>query len=76
MIVGEGTAALEAVFVGTHTGEFAGIPATGKQVLVPYAVFYELAEGRITALRIHGFLTGLMTALSAEAMPPAAAPAP
>jgi predicted ester cyclase len=76
LIVGEGAAAIEAVFVGTHTGEFAGIPATGKEVLVPYAVFYELIDGKITVLRIHGFVTGLMAALSAEATSTAATPAP
>ena len=51
-VIGEGTAALELVFVGTHTGDFAGIPATGKEVAVPYAAFYDLADGKITALRI------------------------
>jgi hypothetical protein len=35
LVVGEGTGALEAVFVGTHTGEFAGIAAIGKAVAVP-----------------------------------------
>jgi steroid delta-isomerase-like uncharacterized protein len=70
-LVGEGSAAIEAVFVGTQTGEFAGIPATGRQVAVPYAVFYDLADGKITALRIHGFATGLVAALTAEATPAA-----
>jgi predicted ester cyclase len=76
LIVGEGTAAVEAVFVGTHTGEFAGIPATGKEVAVPYAVFYDVANGEITALRIHGFASGLVAALTAEATPAAGTPAP
>ena len=74
LLVGEGTAAVEAVFVGTHTGEFAGIPATGREVAVPYAVFYDLAEGEITALRIHGFASGLVAALTAEATPTAGTP--
>jgi predicted ester cyclase len=76
LIVSEGTAAVEAVFVGTHTDEFVGIPATGREVAVPYAVFYELADGEITALRIHGFATGLVAALTAEATPAAGTPAP
>ena len=67
VVIGEGTAAAEVVFVGTHTGDFAGIPASGKQVAVPYAVFYDLADGEITALRIYGFATGLVAALTAEA---------
>jgi predicted ester cyclase len=66
-VIGEGTAALELVFVGTHTGDFAGIPASGTEVAVPYAAFYDLADGQITALRIHGFATGLVAALTAEA---------
>jgi steroid delta-isomerase-like uncharacterized protein len=49
--VGQGTAALEADFVGTHIGEFAGIPATGATLRVPYCVIYDLADGAIRALR-------------------------
>jgi steroid delta-isomerase-like uncharacterized protein len=73
-VIGEGTAALEVVFVGTHTGDFAGIPASGQQVAVPYAAFYDVADGEITALRIHGFATGLVAALTAEATPASTAP--
>jgi predicted ester cyclase len=71
-----GTASTELVFVGTHTGDFAGIPASGKQVAVPYAAFYDLADGMITALRIHGFATGLVAALTAEATPAPGTTAP
>jgi steroid delta-isomerase-like uncharacterized protein len=73
-VYGEGSAALELVFVGTHTGDFAGIPASGQQVAVPYAAFYDVADGKITALRIHGFATGLVAALSAEAAPSSTTP--
>jgi steroid delta-isomerase-like uncharacterized protein len=73
-VIGEGTAALELVFVGTHTGDFAGIPASGQQVAVPYAAFYDVADAEITALRIHGFATGLVAALTAEAIPASTAP--
>jgi predicted ester cyclase len=76
MVIGEGTAALELVFVGTHTGEFAGIPASGTEVAVPYAVFYDVADAKITALRIHGFATGLVAALTAGATPAPATTAP
>ena len=75
-VIGEGSAALELVFVGTHTGDFAGIPATGMQVAVPYAAFYDIADGQITALRIHGFATGLVAALTAEAPPTTGTTAP
>ena len=33
---------VELDFVGRHTGEFAGIPATGRVVRVPYSVHYDL----------------------------------
>ena len=69
LVIGEGTAAAELVFVGTQTGEFAGIPASGKQVAVPYAAFYDLADAKITTLRIYGFASGLVAALTAEAPP-------
>jgi predicted ester cyclase len=46
-------ALLEAVFIATHVGEFAGIPATGRSVRLPYAVAYDLAEAQIVALRIY-----------------------
>jgi predicted ester cyclase len=47
-------AALEADFVGTHTGEFLGIAATGKPVSVPYAVIYDVPPAaKITAIRIY-----------------------
>src|SRR6187551_250170 len=33
---------LEAMVVGKHTGDFAGIPATGRDVRAPLAVAYDL----------------------------------
>jgi steroid delta-isomerase-like uncharacterized protein len=53
LVVGDGQATLEADLVGTHTGEFLGIPATGKTVQVPYCVVYDLRDGKITALRAY-----------------------
>jgi len=52
-IFADGQAALEADFVGTHIGEFAGVPATGKRVDVPYAVVYDLENDKIRALRAY-----------------------
>jgi steroid delta-isomerase-like uncharacterized protein len=65
VVIGEGSAALEAVFVGTHTGDFAGIAPTGKTVEVPYSVFYELKDGKITSLRIYALAEGLVQQLTA-----------
>ncbi len=53
LIVGEGKAALEGTFAGTHTGEFAGIPATGREVRVPLCVTYDVAEEGITEARVY-----------------------
>ena len=36
---------------GTQTGEFQGIPATGRQVAVPGTVFYRIAAGKIVEFR-------------------------
>lgn len=32
---------------GTHSGEFMGIPATGKRVIIPYMDFWKVTDGRI-----------------------------
>jgi predicted ester cyclase len=54
LIVEDDQAAVEAVFIGRHIGEFAGIPATGKEVRVPYTAFYGLEDGQINSLRLYG----------------------
>ena len=53
LVVGDGQAALEADFVGTHTGEFLGMPASGKSVQAPYCVVYDLQHEKIAALRAY-----------------------
>ena len=53
LTVGDGRATLEADFVGTHAGEFAGVAATGAQLRVPYAVCYDVDGDSITALRAY-----------------------
>jgi steroid delta-isomerase-like uncharacterized protein len=53
LIIGDGQAALEADFVGTHIGEFLGTSATGRSVRVPYCVVYELRDDKISALRAY-----------------------
>lgn len=60
------SAALEADFVGRHTAEFAGIPATGRLVRLPYSVHYDLTpDGQVSALRIYGLADELVHALTA-----------
>ena len=53
LLVDDDKAAIEADFVGTHTGEFAGIPSTGREVRAPYSVFYDLRDNQISKLRIY-----------------------
>ncbi len=51
LVVADRQAALEADFVGRHTGEFFGVAATGREVDIPYCMIYDLAGDQITALR-------------------------
>ena len=53
LLADTGKAAIEADFAGTHTGEFAGIAPTGRDVRVPYSVIYDLRDDQISALRIY-----------------------
>jgi predicted ester cyclase len=53
VVVGDGRAAVEFDFVGKHTGEFAGMAATGRDVRVPYCVVYDLEGEKIKALRLY-----------------------
>ena len=52
-IITEDKAMLEALFIGKHIGDFAGIPATGKTVSVPFCVTYVLENGLIKEGRIY-----------------------
>jgi steroid delta-isomerase-like uncharacterized protein len=53
LVVADGQAVLEADFVGTHIGEFAGVPATGKSVRVPLCVVYDLEHDKIQRGRVY-----------------------
>jgi steroid delta-isomerase-like uncharacterized protein len=52
-IFADGKAVLEADFVGKHIGEFAGIPATNKQVRVPLCVVYDIENDQIKRGRVY-----------------------
>jgi predicted ester cyclase len=53
LVVGEDSAAAELSFAGRHIGEFRGVEPTGRLVRVAYSAFFEVADGRIAALRIY-----------------------
>ncbi len=53
LICDDGHAALEATFIGRHTGEFAGIAATGREVRVPLCVVYDVDNGQIRRGRVY-----------------------
>jgi steroid delta-isomerase-like uncharacterized protein len=52
-IFDDGKAVVEGFFVGKHIGEFAGIPATNKEVRVPMCVIYDLENDSIKRGRIY-----------------------
>jgi limonene-1,2-epoxide hydrolase len=52
-IFSDGAGVLEARVQGRHTGVFAGIPATGREVDVPLCVTYEVSGGMIQRARIY-----------------------
>ena len=52
-VFGENKGVLEALVVGKHTGTFAGVAATGRDVRVPISVVYDLENGLITKARIY-----------------------
>ena len=52
-VLTEDKCVIEFDFIGKHIGEFAGIPATNKQVKSPVCVTYDLEDGRIKEARIY-----------------------
>jgi steroid delta-isomerase-like uncharacterized protein len=62
-LFGETNAMVEGEFIGKHIGEFAGIPATGKDVRVPLCVVYDLADGKIKDGRVYFEMPALLQQL-------------
>jgi steroid delta-isomerase-like uncharacterized protein len=67
VIVGDNQAALEADFIGTHTGEFVGVAAGGRSVNVPYSVIYDVEGDKITALRAYMSMEQFVQQLKGDA---------
>jgi steroid delta-isomerase-like uncharacterized protein len=66
MVFGEHNAVWEGDFVGKHIGEFAGIPATGKDVRVPMAIVYDLENDLIKRGRIYFEMPALFAQLGVK----------
>jgi len=66
-IYSENQAVIEGYFVGKHTGEFAGIPATGRSVRVPLCVVYDLEADQVKRARIYFEVPALLRQLGAVA---------
>ena len=62
-IIADGQAVWEGDFVGRHIGEFAGVPATGKDVRVPLCVVYDLGNDQIKRGRVYFEMPALMAQL-------------
>ena len=52
-IFADGQAVVEGYVVGKHTGTFAGVPATGKDVRMPICVVYDLENDKIKKGRVY-----------------------
>jgi hypothetical protein len=63
-IVTEDKAVIEGHFLGKHIGEFAGIPATNREVNVPICVTYDLENGLIKQARVYMMMDSMMLQLT------------
>lgn len=68
-VVGDGAAVLEAFVVGTHTGEFAGVPATGKRVRIPLVVSYRIGDGQVQEAHVYLLVASFLQQVGAGETP-------
>jgi len=60
----DGQGVLEARVQGRHTGVFAGVPATGREVDVPLCVTYDVSGGKIQRARIYLLVNVLLAQIT------------
>jgi len=66
-IVGDGdTVAVYYIFTGVHSGEFNGIPASGKKVSRPAAAFFTVRDGKVAEGTIFADGGGFMAQLQSN----------
>jgi len=63
-IFADGKGVLEARVQGRHTGVFAGVPATGRDVDVPLCVTYDVSGGKIQRARIYLLVNVLLAQIT------------
>jgi steroid delta-isomerase-like uncharacterized protein len=65
MVADADAVAVRYTMTGTHRGEFAGIPPTGKAVVAQSMAFYRLADGQIVEERAQLDMLGILQQLGA-----------
>ena len=63
MVADSETVAVRYTMTGTHRGDFAGVPPTGKAVVAQSMAFYRLADGQIVEERAHLDMLGILQQL-------------
>ena len=58
--------AVKYVFEGEHTGEFAGIPPTGRSIRRASAAFFKVRDGKVSEGDVFADGAGLIAQLSAQ----------
>jgi steroid delta-isomerase-like uncharacterized protein len=65
MVADGDTVAVHYRMSGTHRGEFAGVPPTGKAVVAQSMAFYRLADGQIVEERAQLDMLGILQQIGA-----------
>jgi len=61
---------VEGVITGTHDGEWAGIPPTGREVNIPVAGIFEFDDDRLVCEKVHLDTAALLSQVGAAIVPP------
>jgi steroid delta-isomerase-like uncharacterized protein len=67
--IGDDAYAAEATWVGTHTGSFLGIPATGRPIAQSFVVFVAFQDGLMSEERFHYDLASLVRQIGVDTVP-------